>query len=116
MNKLLEKAKEIKWMVAGLDCRDKAERLEAVEYIYSMVEEYGEDNTNIILDEFSNNFSDFYETEGSDCLYVDEGQLYEIYNGDVYEVTGDDTLCHLMRMPKTAWVVNALEIISHHDQ
>ena len=108
MNKL-EKAKEIKWMVAGLDCANKTERLEAVDYIYRMVEEYGEENTNTILAEFDNNFTNYFEEEGSDCLFVEYGQLYEVYCGDVYEVTGEDTLCHLMMTPKTSWVVNALE-------
>lgn len=83
-------AKEIKSKVSGLDDLQISERMASVEFFKLMNTVYGEDFTNRVLEAFI----DFDDDRYINCIFIENGTLYELYNGKEYILDGRDILAH----------------------
>lgn len=86
----MKMGREIKTMVGKLDDMQMSERLISVEFFKNMNSIYGEDFTNRVLEAFI----DFNKVgdENMNCIFMEDGMLYELYNGREYILDGKDIL------------------------
>lgn len=88
---------EVKTKVELLDDLYPTERILAIRFFKNLATKYSEDFVNRVLEGFSvlsgNN-------ETVDYLYMEDGDLFEEYNGKSYMIDGDRLLAHKPLQPE----------------
>ena len=94
---IMKMGMEIKDMVRGLDDIQQDKRIQSIEFFKDMSNKYGEDFTNRILEAFI----DFSKADNkyTNCIFIENGMLYELYNGREYILDGKDILAQNPQYP-----------------
>lgn len=105
-----EIAQEMKDIVYDMDSFSYRSREAGHMKLRKLTEKLGEDNMNILLDEFT-----IWDTANNilqrgTYLKLRNNILTQIHYGKEYEITDEDTLIGF-NMPKTKWLVNAMEMM-----
>ena len=87
---------EIKNKVELLNDVYPTERILAIRFFKNIFKKYGVEFVNRVLESF-NTVSDI---DTINQLYMEDGDLYEVYNGKSYMLTGENILAHVPVTPE----------------